>query len=324
MKAKYIPNVLSVIRIILVFVFVAVFFAYPDRREIALAVFIAAGTTDVIDGRLARRFNWVTDAGKILDPVADKMMQVAVLFCGFMADYVPLWIFVFYAVKELLMAVGSLLFFNRSREIGMSMRFGKFSAFLFYVVIGLLILLGMLNVVVPEPVKHIMCAATAICSVLTMVFYYRAYLIAEAPHRLYRFRPDENAEPIPLHKRKIALSIVLSFITLGIYHYYWRFLLVKNIRAITKETSKTCTGEMACLIFVPCYSIYWCYTRGKTVRETLAGFGFETRGKETVYLILELFGVGIIATSIMQNDFNSLPTGSAGSVGESAEDGAKE
>ena len=324
MKAKYIPNILSVIRIILVFVFVATFFIYPDHREIAIVVFIASGVTDVIDGRLARYNNWVTQAGKILDPVADKMMQVAVLFCGFMAGYVPMWIFLFYALKEFLMGVGSVLFFNRSREIGMSMRFGKFSALLFYIVIGLLILLGMLGINVPEPVKHLMCAATAICSVLTMVFYYRAYLIAEAPHRLYLFKPAASDDPIPLHKRKLALSIVLSVITLGIYHYYWRFLLVKNIRAITKDTSKTCTGEMACLIFVPFYSLYWWYTRGRTVKETLAGYGFEVRGNEVVYLILELVGVGIVSTAMMQNDFNSLPTESADAAAQDAGEGAKE
>ena len=179
MKAKYIPNVLSVIRIILVFVFAAVFFLYPDKRWIALIIFVTSGVTDVIDGRLARRNNWVTQLGKILDPVADKMMQVAVLLCAFIAGYVPMWIFLFYAVKELLMAIGSVMFFKRSREIGMSMRFGKFSVVLFYVVIGLLILLGMLDVKLPELVKHGMCAACAIVAVLSMVFYYRAYLKAE-------------------------------------------------------------------------------------------------------------------------------------------------
>lgn len=179
MKAKYIPNVLSVLRIILVFAFVVTFFKYPDNRAIALVIFIAAGVTDVIDGRLARHFGWVTQTGKILDPVADKLMQVAVLFCAFMADYVPIWIFVFYAAKEILMAVGSLIFFKRNREIGLSMRFGKFSAVLFYVVIGLLILLPMIGFEVPRAVQHIACAAVAAIAVLSMIFYYRAYMNAQ-------------------------------------------------------------------------------------------------------------------------------------------------
>lgn len=177
MKAKYIPNVLSVIRIILVFVFVAIFHFCPDHRFIALVVFVAAGVTDVVDGRLARSHNWVTQAGKILDPVADKLMQVAVLFCGScLADYVPLWIFLFYAVKELAMALGSLIFFRRNKEIGMSMRFGKFSVVLFYVVIGLLFLLGILGVAVPHPVQHVACGVVAGVAVLSMAFYYRAYM----------------------------------------------------------------------------------------------------------------------------------------------------
>ena len=74
---------------------------------------------------------------------------------------------------------------------------------------------------------------------------------------------------IPINKRNIATSIILSFVTLGIYLIYWEYLLVKNIRVIKKDES-SCTGEMLCLIFVPFYAVYWWYTRGKTVKEEFA------------------------------------------------------
>ena len=79
-KMKNIPNILSVIRIILVLVFVVVFFL-PISKIWALIVFLTAGATDVVDGFLARKFNWITDLGKILDPFADKLMQCTVLVC---------------------------------------------------------------------------------------------------------------------------------------------------------------------------------------------------------------------------------------------------
>ena len=79
MKAKYIPNILSVIRLILVGVFIYTF--YNVSKIAAVIVFICAGITDVIDGILARKFNWITNVGKILDPIADKSMQCTVLLC---------------------------------------------------------------------------------------------------------------------------------------------------------------------------------------------------------------------------------------------------
>ena len=72
MNLKNIPNILSIIRICLVGVFVALFFT--GNEIAALIVFLTAGATDVIDGYLARKNNWITNLGKILDPVADKLI----------------------------------------------------------------------------------------------------------------------------------------------------------------------------------------------------------------------------------------------------------
>ena len=79
-KLKHIPNVLSVIRILLVFVFVYLVFA-GDNLFAAVIVFLVAGATDVVDGFLARKYNWITNLGKLLDPFADKLMQCTVLVC---------------------------------------------------------------------------------------------------------------------------------------------------------------------------------------------------------------------------------------------------
>lgn len=109
-----------------------------------------------------------------------------------------------------------------------------------------------------------------------------------------------------ISKKNIAASILLSIITLGLYLIYWEYLLVKNTRAIKNDHS-SCAGEVLCLVFVPFYSLYWWYTRGKLVKDSLAGQGYSVAGNEVAYLILGIFGLGIVSMAIMQNDFNAVP-----------------
>lgn len=111
-----------------------------------------------------------------------------------------------------------------------------------------------------------------------------------------------------ISKRSIGMSILLSFLTVGVYLIYWEYKLVKNVKALKNDTSG-CAGEMLCLLFVPFYSYYWWYTRGKTVKEEFSARSLSCSGNETAYLLLFIFGLGLIAVAIMQNDFNSIPSG---------------
>lgn len=173
MKLKYIPNILSFIRIGLVFLFVYVFFTYPDGLTLAAWIFILSGITDIVDGKLARHFNWVTQFGKILDPLADKLMQCTALFCLAFRGFAPWWIFVFFVAKELLMVIGAIVLFKKKHEIGVSKYFGKAAVVLFYSVVAAIILfgdkIGKLGV-------DIMCVVTALCAASALVMYYLSYI----------------------------------------------------------------------------------------------------------------------------------------------------
>lgn len=121
MKLKNIPNILSVIRILLVGLFIFVFFNnYPDNLLWALVVFLTAGLTDVIDGFLARRFNWITNLGKILDPFADKLMQCTVLICMLTKKLIPAWLVIPFILKEFLMLLGGLLIIKKRSVVVVS------------------------------------------------------------------------------------------------------------------------------------------------------------------------------------------------------------
>lgn len=110
---------------------------------------------------------------------------------------------------------------------------------------------------------------------------------------------------IRINRRDIVTCIVLSFLTFGLYAVYWEYLLIKNTKAIKNDPSG-CAGEMFGLIFVPLYSIYWWYMRGKAVRDEFEKQGVAVSGNELAYLILRLFGLHLISMAIMQNDFNTL------------------
>lgn len=76
------PNKLSLLRICMVPLFVAAFFLpYFWGAWIAVGLFILAAATDFLDGYIARKYNMVTDLGKLLDPIADKVLVCAALFC---------------------------------------------------------------------------------------------------------------------------------------------------------------------------------------------------------------------------------------------------
>ena len=129
-----IPNALSLFRIILVPVFVAVFFSdTPHAYTIATAVFLAAGLTDVLDGRIARKYGQITKLGRLLDPLADKLTQAAMLIC--LTSRYPLMLLPFgmMVVKEIFCIVSGLAAINRTGEVEGSDWHGKAATVLLYI-----------------------------------------------------------------------------------------------------------------------------------------------------------------------------------------------
>ena len=106
-----IPNVLTMLRLLLVPVFVVLF--VRGMRKAALAVFLAASLTDLLDGYLARKLNQITDFGKLFDPLADKLMVLTALVCQGIAGVFPWAAIVLVACKEALMVGGGAYMLKR-------------------------------------------------------------------------------------------------------------------------------------------------------------------------------------------------------------------
>ena len=188
MKLKNIPNMLSVLRIILVFVFVFCFF-YFDEAYIALVIFLLAGLTDVIDGYLARRNNWITKLGKILDPLADKLMQCTVLICLASAKMIGVWFIIPYILKELLMLFGGLFVIKTKKLVVVSNVFGKFAVVFFYATIFLVLLLSNGTI---EPWVNIMCAISLGFTLIAFAAYTVEYFILRPKKELTESNVQEK------------------------------------------------------------------------------------------------------------------------------------
>lgn len=100
MRNMNLPNKLTMLRIILIPVFMI--FLLTGHWYISAGIFVVASVTDTLDGQIARRYNLVTNFGKIMDPLADKLLVFSALLCMIQLGVVPAWMVVIMLARELL------------------------------------------------------------------------------------------------------------------------------------------------------------------------------------------------------------------------------
>lgn len=108
-----------------------------------------------------------------------------------------------------------------------------------------------------------------------------------------------------VQQRNIAVSIILSLVTCGIYMWYWFVCLTEDTNAISGETDDT-SGVMALILtLVTCgiYGFYWAYKRGEKIDKAHQNRGEAASNGGVLYVILYIFG-GIISIALMQNEVN--------------------
>ncbi|MBQ8537484.1 MAG: CDP-diacylglycerol--glycerol-3-phosphate 3-phosphatidyltransferase [Clostridia bacterium] len=99
-----VPNALTMVRLLLIPVYLVVH--SQGHRLAALIIFLAASFTDLLDGYLARKNNQVTNFGKLMDPLADKVMVICVMMTQTLTGCVPWAVMITVIMKELLMVIG--------------------------------------------------------------------------------------------------------------------------------------------------------------------------------------------------------------------------
>lgn len=161
MKLKNVPNILSIARLLMVPIFVLLFL--ESFTAAAVAVFVIAGATDVLDGYIARKYSCTSTLGKILDPLADKLLQLSAFVCLWVEDYISWWMPLIYFVKELATALGALFVFRKSKAVVKSNVFGKLATVFVFGAVFVIALFG-------ETIGN--AGVTAICVLVALYFVF--------------------------------------------------------------------------------------------------------------------------------------------------------
>lgn len=108
---KYVPNILTIIRFLLI---PPIVIAITSEHFVVAVIFLVlSGITDVLDGFIARKFDLITDFGKLVDPLADKATQLAILVTLSIKGVIPFWILAIVVLKEFAMIAGASFLYGR-------------------------------------------------------------------------------------------------------------------------------------------------------------------------------------------------------------------
>lgn len=136
-----IPNILSYVRIALIPIYISMYINAEVLTDYywAAGILLLSGITDSLDGIIARKTNQITDLGKILDPLADKLTQVSVIAAMFLDRPYVLPLLILFILKELFLLINNIILYKKEEFMDGSMWFGKVATAVFYICTFLLV-----------------------------------------------------------------------------------------------------------------------------------------------------------------------------------------
>lgn len=141
---KYIPNILTILR----FLFIPIILncIFTGHYILGFIFFTISGVTDILDGFIARKFDLISNFGKLMDPLADKLTQICVLATLVSVKIIPDWILAIVILKELIMVIGASFLYGKDVVV-YSKWYGKLATVLFYVAIVISLITKQFNIV---------------------------------------------------------------------------------------------------------------------------------------------------------------------------------
>ena len=167
---KYIPNILTVLRFLLIPAILQ--FLVHDQFILAIIFLTLSGITDILDGTIARKFNFITNFGKLIDPLADKITQLSILWMLVSKNIIPLWILVIVLLKEATMVAGASFLYGKELVVS-SKWYGKASTVLFYLAIVLSMIFKDLQI--QNGIDLIIYYVAITMTMFSLVMYFREF-----------------------------------------------------------------------------------------------------------------------------------------------------
>lgn len=172
-----VPNTLSFLRILLV-PFMA-YFLLNNQIFLAFLMVALSGLSDAFDGYFARKLNQVTELGKMLDPIADKLTQVVATVCIAVKFPQLIGILVVFVVKEVLMSMGAAYLMHKNKKPGAARWYGKAATVLFYFSVAVIVFMDAFFTVEPKVfyvVSGVLLGLTAVMMLYAFVRYGMMFL----------------------------------------------------------------------------------------------------------------------------------------------------
>jgi cardiolipin synthase len=143
-----IPNILCYVRFLLIPVFVFLYIKAEEPKEYlqAAAVVFISGLTDFLDGFIARTFHMVTDLGKLIDPMADKLTQASLIFVLVVKIKWMFLLLILFVIMQLFMLAAGIFMLRKDKRLNGAKWFGKVSTTVFYAVMLVLIAVPALSI----------------------------------------------------------------------------------------------------------------------------------------------------------------------------------
>lgn len=172
-----VPNALSVLRILIIPFFA--WFFMRDQLAAAVVLLVLSGLSDCVDGFIARRLNQVTELGKMLDPLADKLTQGVVALCLAMKFPIIGPVLLVFILKELVMLCCAIGLLKKKKRPCAAQWYGKVATVMFYVSVALIVVMdGFLHVegLAFQVISYVLLILTAAMMIYSAVRYFQIFL----------------------------------------------------------------------------------------------------------------------------------------------------
>ena len=177
---KFVPNLLTILRFLLIPIIVIA--CVQGDYILAIVVLTVSGITDILDGTIARKYNLISDFGKLMDPLADKATQISLLTTLFIKGVIPIWILAVVVLKEFCMVSGACFLYGKELVVS-SKWYGKLATVLFYAAMVISLLLEQIGESTSSLIKaigvadNILYYFAVITTIASLIMYMKAFYI---------------------------------------------------------------------------------------------------------------------------------------------------